>query len=56
MLALGAYTYILLIAGFATTGVGLVRALPWIAAAQYAAWKDIYAVAASDGRAPGEVA
>jgi hypothetical protein len=56
MLALGAYTYILVLAGFATTGVGLVLALPWIAAAQYAAWKDIYGVAPSGGRAPGEVA
>jgi hypothetical protein len=44
------------LAGIATTGIGLVLGLPWIAAAQYAAWKDIYAVAASDGRAPGEVA
>jgi uncharacterized membrane protein len=56
MLALGAYMYILVLAGFATTGVGLVLALPWIAAAQYAAWKDIYGVAPSGGRAPGEVA
>lgn len=56
MLALAAYTFVLVLAGIATTGVGLVLGLPWIAAAQYAAWKDIYAVAASDGRAPGEVA
>jgi hypothetical protein len=56
MLALAAYTFILVLAGIATTGIGLVLGLPWIAAAQYAAWKDIYAVAASDGRAPGEVA
>jgi hypothetical protein len=56
MLALGAYTYILVLAGFATTGVGLVLALPWIAAAQYAAWKDIYDVTPSGGGAPGEVA
>src|SRR4029453_5211956 len=56
MLALGAYMYILVLAGFATSGVGLVLALPWIAAAQYAAWKDIYGVAPSGGRPPGEVA
>ena len=55
MLALGAYMYVLVLAGFATTGVGLVLALPWIAAAQYAAWKDIYGVAQSGGGAPGEV-
>ncbi|MFO1413435.1 MAG: hypothetical protein U1F10_05905 [Burkholderiales bacterium] len=41
-LALAAYSYVLLVLGLATTGVGLVLALPWIAAASYAAWKDIY--------------
>lgn len=56
MLALGAYMYILVLVGFATTGVGLVLAFPWIAAAQYAAWKDIYGVAGSGSRAPREVA
>ena len=56
MLALGAYMFILVLAGIATTGVGLVLGLPWIAAAQYAAWKDIYGVAPSGGRPPGEVA
>jgi hypothetical protein len=56
MLALGAYTFILVLAGIATTGIGLVLGLPWIAAAQYAAWKDIYGVTASDGRPPREVA
>ena len=56
MLALGAYMFVLVLAGIATTGVGLVLGLPWIAAAQYAAWKDIYGVAPSGGRAPGEVA
>jgi len=56
MLTLGVYTFTLLLAGLATTGIGLVLGLPWIAAAQYAAWKDIYAVEASGGRPPSEVA
>jgi uncharacterized membrane protein len=34
----------LLLAGLATMGVGLVLVLPWIAAASYAAWKDIFAL------------
>ena len=42
MLGLGAYSYAFLMAGVATTGIGLVFALPWIAAASYAAWKDIF--------------
>lgn len=41
-LALAAYAFVLLMLGLATTGVGLVLALPWIAAASYAAWKDIF--------------
>ena len=32
----------LLLLGLATMGVGLVLVLPWMAAASYAAWKDIY--------------
>ena len=56
MFALGAYMFILVLAGIATTGVGLVLGLPWIAAAQYSAWKDIYGVAESDRRPPREVA
>jgi hypothetical protein len=56
MLTLGVYTFTLLLAGLATTGIGLVLGLPWIAAAQYAAWKDIYGVEGSARRAPGEVA
>lgn len=56
MLTLGVYTFMLLLAGLATTGIGLVLGLPWIAAAQYAAWKDIYDVEGSGGRPPGEVA
>lgn len=42
LLALAAYSFVLLLLGLATTGVGLVLALPWIAAASYAAWKDIF--------------
>ncbi|MFO1395806.1 MAG: hypothetical protein U1F48_01960 [Burkholderiales bacterium] len=44
-LALAAYSFVLLMLGLATTGVGLVLALPWIAAASYAAWKDIFGLA-----------
>lgn len=56
MLVLGAYMFVLVLAGVATMGIGLVLGLPWIAAAQYAAWKDIYGVTASGGGTPGEVA
>ncbi|MFO1322593.1 MAG: hypothetical protein U1F15_00860 [Burkholderiales bacterium] len=45
LLLLAAYSYALLMLGLATMGVGLVLALPWIAAASYAAWKDVFAVA-----------
>jgi uncharacterized membrane protein len=44
LLLLAGYSYALLMVGLATMGVGLVLALPWIAAASYAAWKDIFAV------------
>jgi len=44
--SLGIYTYVLLMAGIVTTGVGLVLGLPWIAAASYAAWKDVFDVPA----------
>ena len=36
----------LLLMGLATMGVGLVLVLPWIAAASYAAWKDIFGLGA----------
>jgi uncharacterized membrane protein len=36
--------FLLLLAGLVTMGIGLVLALPWIAAASYAAWKDVFAV------------
>lgn len=35
-------SFVLLLIGIATSGIGLVLALPWIAAASYAAWKDIF--------------
>lgn len=35
---------LLLLIGLATMGVGLVLVLPWMAAASYAAWKDIFAL------------
>jgi hypothetical protein len=41
----GGLSLALLLLGLATSGVGLLLALPWSAAASYAAWKDIYAVA-----------
>jgi uncharacterized membrane protein len=36
----------LLLIGLATMGVGLVLVLPWMAAASYAAWKDIFGLGA----------
>ena len=33
---------LLLLIGLATMGIGLVLVLPWMAAASYAAWKDIF--------------
>jgi len=44
LLLLAVYSYALLLLGLATMGIGLVLALPWIAAASYAAWKDIFAL------------
>ena len=39
-------SFSLLLVGLATMGVGLVLVLPWMAAASYAAWKDIFALRA----------
>jgi len=50
LLALAAYAYALTMAGFATGGVGLVLALPWMYAATYAAWKDIFGVSGAQSR------
>lgn len=43
--AYAAFSFVLLAIGIATSGIGLLLALPWIAAASYAAWKDVFAVA-----------
>jgi uncharacterized membrane protein len=40
---------LLLLLGLATMGVGLVLVLPWMAAASYAAWKDIFGLGAPAG-------
>jgi uncharacterized membrane protein len=45
LLLFGAVSFVLLTLGIATSGVGLLLALPWSAAASYAAWKDIFDVA-----------
>jgi len=41
----GALSLALLMLGLATGGIGLLLALPWSAAASYAAWKDVFGVA-----------
>ncbi len=38
----GALSFVLLLLGLLTNGLGLLLALPWSAAASYAAWKDIF--------------
>jgi uncharacterized membrane protein len=45
LLLYGALSFVLLLIGLVTNGVGLLLALPWSAAASYAAWKDVFAVA-----------
>ena len=40
----GALSFVLLMLGLATSGLGLLLALPWSAAASYAAWKDVFGV------------
>lgn len=41
----GALSLALLLVGLATSGLGLLLALPWSAAASYASWKDVFGVA-----------
>jgi hypothetical protein len=41
----GLVSFLLLLMGLATSGIGLLLALPWSAAASYAAWKDLFGVA-----------
>jgi uncharacterized membrane protein len=45
LLLFGALSFVLLMLGLATSGIGLLLALPWSAAASYAAWKDIFGIA-----------
>jgi len=52
MVLYGALSLALLLFGSATFGLGLLLALPWWAASSYAAWKDIFGVAAGPDRAP----
>lgn len=44
LLAFGALSFVLLVLGIATSGLGLLLAFPWSAAASYAAWKEIFTV------------
>jgi hypothetical protein len=44
LLVFGALSFGLLMLGLLTNGLGLLLALPWSAAASYAAWKDIFGV------------
>jgi len=48
--ALALYSFVLLMLGLLTMGVGLVLALPWIAAASFAAWKEIFGLTGSTPR------
>jgi uncharacterized membrane protein len=45
LLVYGLLSFLLLMLGLATSGIGLLLALPWSAAASYAAWKDVFGVA-----------
>jgi hypothetical protein len=45
LLLYGTLSFGLVMVGLATNGIGLLLALPWSAAASYAAWKDIFGVA-----------
>ena len=46
VLSLGLFLF-----GIVTSGLGLLLALPWLAASSYAAWKDVFAVD-TGGNAP----
>ena len=45
LLLLAAYSFGLILLGLASMGIGLLLAFPWIAAASYAAWKDVFGLA-----------
>jgi hypothetical protein len=47
---LAGISFVLLMIGLATNGVALILALPWLAAASYVAWKDIFGLG-SEGSA-----
>ena len=42
-------SFALLLLGFATLGIGLVLVLPWLAAASYVAWKDVFGLEVAAG-------
>jgi hypothetical protein len=44
LLLYGALSLGLFVFGIVTSGLGLLLALPWLAASSYAAWKDVFAV------------
>jgi hypothetical protein len=44
LLVYGALSLGLFVFGIVTSGLGLLLALPWLAASSYAAWKDVFAV------------
>jgi hypothetical protein len=44
LLVYGALALGLFVFGIVTSGLGLLLALPWLAASSYAAWKDVFAV------------
>lgn len=50
---LALYSLVLLMLGLATMGVGLLLALPWISAATFSAWKDIFALTEDRTRSGG---
>lgn len=50
---LALYSLVLLMLGLATMGAGLVLALPWISAATFSAWKDIFALTGETPRPGG---
>ncbi len=49
LLLFGALALVLVLIGLLSFGVGLIAVFPLLSAASYAAWKDIYAVAAPPG-------
>jgi len=52
LIVFGALALLLIVVGLFTYGIALIAILPLLSAASYAAWKDIYAVAAPSGQSP----